>query len=160
MNRMSEDPSVKKMWRSYLQTLEDSAAQTQKTCPAWHFDLTEKGANELVDLVLRGMKRATTSALWVYEHEHEPIPAAGDYSVITDWEGIAKCIIQTTGITIVPFNEVTAEMAAKEGEGDLSLSYWQKGHALFFRAECRAIGAEFIETIPVVFEEFEVVYIP
>lgn len=30
---------------------------------------------------------------------------------------------------------MTAELAAREGEGDLSLAYWQQGHQAFFERE-------------------------
>ena len=41
-------------------------------------------ADELCELVLTGEKRATTSLLKLYELEQEPLPCAGDYSVILD----------------------------------------------------------------------------
>ena len=155
---MREDPSVKKMWFTYLKSLGESGERTDKKYSSWHFEMTEKGANELVELVLRGKKTATASALWVYEYENEPVPSEGDHSVITDWDGKAKCVIQTVKVQIVPFNEVTAEMARKEGEGDLSVDYWRKGHTVFFKEECQEIGREFSEVMPVVFEEFALVY--
>ena len=155
---MSEDPSVKVMWQEYLTTLGESADTTKKTYSSWHFENTEKGANELVDLVLQGKKKATASALWCYEYEKEPVPSEGDYSIVTDWHGKAICIIHTVKIQIVPFKEVTIEMARKEGEGDLSLDYWRNVHTIYFQKECEEIGREFSEEMPVVFEEFELVY--
>lgn len=35
----------------------------------WHFEVTKEGANSLLDLVLKGKKRATSSSLLVYEKE-------------------------------------------------------------------------------------------
>ena len=49
-------------------------------------------------------------------------------------------------------------MAAKEGEGDLSLDYWKKVHIEFFTKECEDAGDKFTEDMPVVFVEFELVY--
>lgn len=80
------------------------------------------------------------------------------YSIITDWLGEAKCIIQTKAVNIVPYNEVTEEFAATEGEGDKSLEYWRKVHWEFFSEECNEIGIEPTLNMLVVCEEFEVVF--
>ena len=58
----------------------------------------------------------------------------------------------------MPFCEVTAGHAYKEGEGDRSLAYWRKVHEDFFRAELEEAGLEFSPSMPVVCEEFEMVY--
>ena len=57
---------------------------------------------------------------------------------------------------VVPFNEVSAEFAAREGEGDGSLEYWRKAHWAYFSRECGRMGREPIETMPVVCSSFEV----
>lgn len=112
----------------------------------------------LAEMVLRGIKRATSSAYPVYGAENEPLPKEG-YSVITDSRGEAVCIIRTTKVYVTPFNRISAEHAAKEGEGDGSLEYWKDVHRQFFTAECLEAGVTpFDENMPVVCEEFEVVY--
>ena len=59
---------------------------------------------------------------------------------------------------LVPFNEVSAEHAFKEGEGDKSLAYWQQVHEAFF-TECLAeAGLEFSQETGVVLEEFRKAY--
>ena len=52
---------------------------------------------------------------------NEEIPKVGDLSVTTDFSGNAKCIIRTSLVRVIPFNEVSKEFAFKEGEGDKSL---------------------------------------
>ena len=56
------------------------------------------------------------------------------------------------------FDEVTAEFAATEGEGDGSLEYWQRAHRAYFGRECRRIGRIPTPTMPVICERFEVVF--
>jgi uncharacterized protein YhfF len=56
----------------------------------------------------------------------------------------------------VPFSGVSAAFAAREGEGDGSLEYWRTAHWAFFSRECRRIGREPIESMPVVCCSFEV----
>ena len=48
------------------------------------------------------------------------------------------------------YDRVTAEMAAKEGEGDKSLAFWRQGHQEFFTRE-----GTFAPDMWLVFEEFE-----
>ena len=122
----------------------------------WHFELTEGAANYLLGLVLDGKKRATASSLWGYEIEGEPVPKVGDMSVITYWDGTPGCIIKTTNVRIIPYREVTYDIARLEGEDD-TLESWQKNHACFFTAEGKELGYTFSEDMPVIFEEFEVI---
>ncbi|MCQ4925102.1 ASCH domain-containing protein [Tissierella carlieri] len=157
--KKTEHNSVGIMWENYLETIGESISNTKKEYVSWHFEITEGAANKLAKLVLEGKKKATASSLWVYEYEGELIPNEGDYSIITDWDGVAVCIIQTKRVEIIPFNLITGEHARKEGEGDLSLEYWKKVHEEFFTEECDSIDKEFTEDMPVIFEEFEVVYI-
>ena len=152
------DKSVAKMWERYLDALGEDISSTSKKYTSWYFDNNEKDANDLAELVLKGQKKATASSLWVYENEGEPIPRAGDLSIITDWYGNAKCIIQTNQVTITPFKDVDEEFANTEGEGDCSLEYWRSAHQRYFEAECKSIGKVFTDDMPVVCEIFEVVY--
>ena len=124
---------------------------------AWAFG---DAPDKLAALVLTGQKTATASAWPVYAVEEEPVPQAGDYSVILDSHDEAVCIIQTTQVQILPFLQVPAEHAWKEGEGDRSLAYWREVHEEFFIGEMEEAGLTFTEEMPVVCEEFEVVFRP
>jgi uncharacterized protein YhfF len=53
-----------------------------------------------------------------------------------------------------PFKEVTDEFAAKEEEGDKTLSFWQKVHRKFFSLELKEYSKKFSEDMLVVCEEF------
>jgi uncharacterized protein YhfF len=127
---------------------------------AFSFGDNESLANELAELVLRGVKRATAGSLWALQAEGKRPPKRGDLSIVTNWGGQPLCVIETEAVQIVPFFEVTAEFAATEGEGDLSLSYWRAAHTEFFTRECSRIGRTFEQTMPVVCERFRVVYQP
>lgn len=76
-----------------------------KNLDVFYFELTKELANELLQLVLSGKKRATASSLWSYEIEGESIPKVGDLSIVTDWEGIPQCVIETTAVTIILFED-------------------------------------------------------
>ena len=155
---MNIGKSVEQVWEDYLKTIGETLETTQMTYTHWHFGSTEELANELAELVITGKKKATAGSLWAYEYEEEEIPKIGDCSIIEDWNGKPKAIIMTTKVDIIPFNEVTEEFAAKEGEGDSGLDYWREGHRKFIKWDCIEIGREFTEDMPVVCQEFQVVY--
>ena len=108
----------------------------------------------LAELVLNGIKTAMASAYPLYEQEQEPLPKAGDYSVILNTKGEAVCIIRTTKVYVVPFREVSADHAFREGEDDRSLESWREVHRDFFTREMNAGGLTFDGDMPVVCEEF------
>jgi uncharacterized protein YhfF len=53
------------------------------------------------------------------------------------------------------FDQVTAEYAAIEGEGDGSLEYWRDAHWRFFSRECARLGREPTTDMLVVCAVFE-----
>ena len=147
--------TVHEFWQEFLASSKIDSETKYTGC--FHFELTEEWANKLLDLVLSGEKRATASSLLAYEHDGEALPQVGDYSIITDWDGNPHCVIKTTNITILPFNEITFDICKREGEDD-TLESWQRGHRHFFTEEGKMLGYEFSENMPVVFEDFEVVF--
>ncbi len=114
--------------------------------------------DQLADLVRRGIKTATCSAYDLYRIGHEPVPKAGDYSVILDAEGDGVCIIRTTKAEVVEFEQVSRDHAYKEGEGDRSLEYWRQVHEEFLTRELASVHMTFSGKTKVVCEEFELVY--
>lgn len=122
---------------------------------AWSFG----GApDELAALARDGIKTATASAYPLYAQAGEPLPAEGNYSVILDAAGEAVCVIRTTRVYLCAFREVSALHAWKEGEGDRTLRGWREVHRAVFSEELRAAGLSFSEEMPVVCEEFSVVF--
>jgi uncharacterized protein YhfF len=67
-------------------------------------------------------------------------------------------IIQTTEVTIVPYEDVSSEFAYDEGEGDRSLDYWRQAHWSYFSRRCGHIGRKPTPTMLVICERFRVVY--
>ncbi len=122
---------------------------------AWQYGCAP---DELAELTLSGIKHATASAYPVYVAEAALPPKPGDHSVILDSKNEAVCIIRTTRVRVIHFKDVPADFASAEGEGDGSLRYWRNAHESYFLSELKAIGQVFTEEMPVVCEEFEVVY--
>ena len=142
-----------KLWAAYI--LEHPRYQNE------HYEAWCYGSDTpdlLAELTVSGTKTATASAYPFYEYENCRLPKAGEHNIILATNGSAVCITQTTRVTVVPFSEVSAEQARKEGEGDRSLQYWRTVHAKFFAEELAEIGMKFSETMLVVCEEFQVVF--
>ena len=122
---------------------------------AWSFG---DDAGTLARLVLEGVKTATASAFPLYGPEGEPLPEAGEYSVILDGREEAVCVILTERVEVVPFQDVGADHAFREGEGDRSLACWRTVHERFFTEELARAGLSFRQDMPVVCETFRKVW--
>lgn len=151
-------PALLPFWHAYLSSTGDRGDAT--FYESFYFADSEDVANNLGELVLAGRKRATAALVWVLEAEGKRPPEPGDLSIVTDWSGKPLCIIETTGIEVLPFEEVTAEFAETEGEGDRSLRYWREEHWAFFSRGCRRLGREPTNRMPVLCERFRVVFRP
>lgn len=104
--------------------------QDAKELNAFSFGDSPEMADELLDLVLNGIKTATCSALEGYKDES--LPQIGDQSIVLDSQGKPRCIIEIATIEINRFCDVDSDFAYKEGEADKSLEYWQAEHQNFF----------------------------
>ncbi len=122
---------------------------------AWQFGVE---ADTLAQLVIDGVKTATSSAYDLYEIDKEPIPKEGSYHIILNSRDEAVCLIKIIKVSFSPFNQVTQEHAFKEGEGDRTLDYWKQAHINFFTSLFEEYGLHFTTDKQVVLEEFEVIY--
>ncbi len=139
------------MWNSYKQITPSIGDEID----AWAFGLEP---DLLADLVLRGEKTATASAYDLYALEAESLPQEGTFDVSLDSQNQAVCIVEITRVSVQPFNQVSAQHAFKEGEGDKSLAYWRQVHEDFFTDCLGEAGLTFTPEIKVVLEEFRKVY--
>ncbi len=152
---MIKEMGIQRYWEQYLH--KNKLDPETKYYEAMYFGMTEELANSLLEMVLAGQKKATASSLWAFEKEGLPLPKVGDLSIVTDWAGTPHCIMKTTAITILPFQEMTFDLCKREGE-DENLESWREGHGKFFTMEGEALGYEFSDEMPVVFEDFEIVW--
>lgn len=114
---------------------------------------------ELLALIASGRKRAGTGLLWAYQHDHEPIAQVGDIEIVVDHLHRPALVTRIVSSQVLAFDQVSADYAAIEGEGDGSLAYWRKGHWNFFSRECRRIGREPADDMPVICNVFEVLHV-
>ena len=104
-------------------------------------------ADELLDLVLKGVKTATCST------EDEPnLSKPGERWIVRDGRGLPRCVIETTEVTFRRYLDVDAAFAHDEGEGDRSLAYWRDAHRRYFGRQGR-----FSEDMMLMCERFRLV---
>ncbi|MGX7777208.1 ASCH domain-containing protein [Streptococcus pluranimalium] len=139
------------MWQEYQQINPSIGDEMD----AWAFG---SEPDLLAQLVLDGTKTATASAFDLYELEGEPLPEVGSYDIVLDSQDDAVCIIEITKVSVVPFKDVSAGHAFKEGEGDRSLAYWRQVHKELFSEWLAEADLAFNEDSKIVLEEFRVVY--
>ena len=129
-----------------------------KYVDSYHFDLTESVASELLDMVISGQKKATAGSFEMFKLGIQTLPKVGDLNIITDFHGNPRCVVETKGVTILPFKDLTFEIIKREGEDD-NLESWRESHIRYFTSEAKELGYQFNEDMLVVFEDFEVLYV-
>lgn len=146
---------VEAMWRAFCS---ETDVNVDAPYQSWYFGNSPEMAVELAELVLSGKKRATASSAAMNEIEPDKAPVDRGYSVVTDFDGHPICVVRTTEIRHLAFEEVDAEFASDEGEGDQSLEYWRDVHWSYFTKEAAEHGFEFDENSVVCCERFELIY--
>lgn len=150
----ADESAVARMWWEYT----DASGTEADLAGAFAFGDTAPLADKLADLVVNGPKRATAGLLLDCELGDEPMPRAGDHSVILDGSGQPVCVIRTTEVQVKPLREADAAFAWDEGEGDRTLAWWRQAHDAYFTRRCAALGVAFTVDLDVVYERFDLVW--
>lgn len=111
-------------------------------------------ADDLLQLVLAGVKTGTSSLLAEYVWENEKPPSIGVHTIFCDGRGEPAVIVRTVGLQICRFDEVTEEFASSEGEGDRSLAHWRAEHHKFWQRIAESAGQRFSTDMEVLCESF------
>jgi uncharacterized protein YhfF len=156
MDHPLRNVNIFEFWDAFC--LQNSDIPAGTPYQVWYFGDSREMADELCALVLAGKKTATATLGWELENEPEETPQVGGYSVITDFDGNPQCILQTVEVRTLPFDQVDAQFAADEGEGDQSLEYWRQVHWHFFSRMCSQLGRQPASNMPVVCERFRLVF--
>lgn len=149
-------PAVMEFWAEFCRR---TGVDPEQRWDAYAFGDTAAMADELAGLVVTGPKRATAG---LYRHFEppagEPMPKVGAFSVILGGAGQPLAVVRTTDVAVRPLDEVDAQFAWDEGEGDRSLEYWLSAHRAFFARDLAADGLTLTDDTLVVLERFELVW--
>lgn len=151
------DPSdVAAFW---ARSLEADGGDPETPAPeAGAFGDTVELADELLDLVVAGEKRATAGAVAEYVATGEPFPKVGERWIVTDGSMRPRAVLETTEVRVGPLSSIDDEFAKDVGEGDRTRDSWLESHTWYFSRTLARIGVDFHAEIPVVFERFQVHY--
>ena len=151
--------SAQELWDEFLASGSDEAsAAAGALYGSWAFGDSPDLADRLLELVIAGPKRATCESLDVYRSRGDAVPVVAEYSVVCDGTGAARCVLQTTEVRILAFEDVEAAFAADEGEGDRSLASWREDHMAYFQRELAGLGLSASPRMLLVCERFRLLY--
>ncbi len=105
----------------------DDQAEDWRRLETFSFGDNPELAQELADLVVAGLKRATCWSVSDGELTH-----VGKRMVVLDGKGRPVAVIETVELTQRRFDHVDAAFAYDEGEGDRTLAYWREAHRNYF----------------------------
>lgn len=109
------------------------------------------------ELVKAGKKTCCFTPFESFEINFEPVPVPGEVYIVENSEEKPFCIIELDDVKVLPFNEVSWEMARQEGE-DENLEDWKDKQREYMEEEAELCGFEFTDNSLVVFEHFHVIY--
>jgi uncharacterized protein YhfF len=159
---MNNDPvsvQVNAFWRSYVERLPGSE-RDREYFEAFQFGAGREMADQLAQLVLDGIKTATSDLIWHMDAKGKPRWHVGDEHVVLNGSWTPVAVIRTTELQTKRFCDVDEAFAFDYGEGDRSLAWWREFNFAWYANECRELGIEPTEEMPLQCERFEVVYAP
>jgi uncharacterized protein YhfF len=119
---------------------------------------SEAMADENLEMVLLGIKRARVSLARDYGMGREPLPKVGDHVVVVDGRNKPRCVWRTTGVEVKPLNAVDDAFIRDEGEGDGTRDGWLASHRAWFARRGEREGFQMDDAIETVFERFTIVW--
>ena len=151
------DTSVSKMWSDFLEANPEFKNDGLPEADSFHNN--EADAKRLADLIVSGKKQAGSMLYFFFEEAKADLPAIGTKSIVTNFDGKARAIIEITKVDTIPFNQVSAAYAELDmGTNIEPLEKWKKAHWDFFASSMEEKGVQPTEEMLVVCEWFETVW--
>ena len=153
---MPKTPAVEAYWQAFRRA---------KGVPEQPYDIARFGDNaamgdELLQLVLKGPKRATACLLRDIESGGEMMARVGGHVVVVDGSEWPRAVWRTRTVEVKPLEQVDAAFAWDEGEGDRTREDWLAMHRRYFEKRAKAEGFDFDVSMQAVFERFTLVWPP
>jgi uncharacterized protein YhfF len=106
---------------------------------------------EVLALVREGRKTVTCEALAAFEERGESLPQPGRIDIATDWSGRPVMALRTLTVQHLPFDEMTEDLVADQGEFR-DLAEWRQGYQAYLTR-----SGYFAPDVMMLVERFEVV---
>jgi uncharacterized protein YhfF len=149
---------IEAFWQRFLESQRDPVEAHGRFYESFRIGSEPEDADEGARLIRRGQKTATSSLLWEYEAQGKALPRVGSLSVIEDGRDVAICVVETTWLQVLPFDQVDAEFASDYGEADGTLDGWRRLCWDYYVDACALLGRTMSHDAPLVCERFRVVF--
>jgi uncharacterized protein YhfF len=88
----------------------------------------------------------------------EETPRAGDYVILTSFEGEPRCLLRVEDTRLLRFRDVTAEHTACETPAARDVETWRGIHRRYWSPIYEAEGRTFTDDEPVLFQRFKLIH--
>lgn len=149
---------IEAFWGGFLASQSAPNDAGDRFYESFRIGLDDETAEEGARLIISGQKTATSSLLWQYESSGKALPPLGNLSVVENGRRAPVCIVQTTWMEIIRFEDVDAQFAFEYGEGDRTLEGWRKMFWDYYSNACAALGREMSPDAPLACERFRVIF--
>ena len=149
------DALLSRFWNEFLEA--KGLDKGTKYCNVRKFGRNRDDSVRLLKLLMRGKLRAAVSSGSAKGEDGCVPPRKGAYSIITDWDGIPRCVVKTVRTQMIRLNEITAEQVLKMGE-DCTVEEWLESRRDFFIGIGEQNEYAFSQDMPIVYEEFRLEY--
>jgi uncharacterized protein YhfF len=96
--------------------------------------------------------------LWDYQESGKPLPYVGALSVLEDGARQPVCVIETTWVEVIPFDQIDSKFAFEYSETDGTLEGWRQMFWGYYDRECSKKGWVMSKGAPMVCERFRVIF--
>jgi uncharacterized protein YhfF len=148
--------SIEAFWQRCL-----AAVPSLASVPAYRtrtFGNDERFTRRLLDLIRAGEKTGTFSVDWEFDGRPGERPEPGDHYVVVDHAGQPELVIRVTATEVVPFREVAERHTRHEGKALRAPEAWRKVHWEYWSGTLATLGLRPAEDMPILFQQFELVY--
>jgi uncharacterized protein YhfF len=149
-----KNASARNMWGDYLDTHLQYAFVHEPRVT--RLSDNPDHSNSQLKQVISGEKRAISHSLLGLQLRKEPLPQLGDFTVLTDWEGKAGCVIRTVAVRLKPFFSIRSSYCKLDG--NLTLDQWKDANWEYFTRELAPFERVPRDSMIVVCEVFEKVF--
>ncbi len=113
-------------------------------------------AEQLIALIASGAKTGTFALLAEYESSGLPVPHAGDWVAVTQFDGRPALLYRLDEVEVLPFLAIAERHVALEGPRLRELGAWRRVHIEYWTPVLTRLGRDFSDDLPIVFQRFTV----
>ena len=156
---MPAAPPTKSALDAFLKKCESALPGTdvgdyRTRCIGWN----QETATKICEHVVAREKTGTFSLPWLHAINVETKPDIGDFVILLDYDGGPQALLQTVGLTLLPFKDIDETHTGLDGPSVRDLKVWRGIHTNYWNGLLEPLGKEVGDDLPVVVERFDCLY--